>query len=365
MLASIFSEAGYRIGLFTSPHLEDFCERIRVGDLLITPEEVLRHAGSIRNAETETLTFFEVATAIAFLHFREARVDLAVVETGLGGRLDATNVVTPLVSVITSIGRDHTAVLGDSIEEIAYEKGGIIKPGVPVVAGPMPAEALEVIREQAAVKGARFVPLSMNLIPPNVRVGLAGDHQRWNGALASAVVEVLGATGGVSVPREAVWPPSRAVASAVPREAVLRGLENVRWPGRLETVSEEPWIILDGAHNPEAMRTACEFLENRLDGRRLKVVFGAMADKDLKGILAEIAPIASEIIVTAPRLKRAARPEDLAEVVKSLGREATPCTDVASALDRAVGSLTMEEVLLVCGSFVLVGEAKNWLRRNR
>ncbi len=345
MLASIFQEGGYRVGLYTSPHLEDFCERIRINGQFIDQEQVLKYARAVREVEDDPLTFFELATAIGFLHFAEEGVDLAVVETGLGGRLDATNVLKPLVSVITTIGRDHTQQLGSSVEEIAFEKAGIIKPGKPVVVGALPAEAMEVVREQAAVKGSRFVPLVMDLIPPNIQIGLEGAHQRRNANLALGVADVLAATGGPSVDRDAVW----------------RGLEEVRWPGRLETVSNEPWVVLDGAHNPDAMAAVREFLEENLDGRRLRLIFGAMADKDIRGMLAEILPLADEVIVTAPKLKRAASPEVLAEIVSPFDIEPVVCQDVSTALEKVSSEMAQDEVLLITGSFFLIGEAKKWL----
>lgn len=347
MLASILKEGGYSVGLFTSPHIEDFCERIQVGGALIRPDEVLKHARQVQEIEEEdSLTFFEMATAIGFLHFAEKGVDIAVVETGLGGRLDATNVLTPMASIITSIAKDHTAVLGDTLEEIAFEKAGIIKPAKPVVVGSMPAEAMEVIREQASKKGSRFVPLFMNLIPPNIVIGLEGEHQRRNAGLASAVIDVLSATGELMVNRDAVW----------------RGLETVRWPGRLETVSEEPWVLLDGAHNPDAMAAVRVFLEERLEGRGLKVLFGAMADKDVAGMFAEILPLAQELILTSPALERSASPESLLQSVGDFSGEVRQFQKVPEALKHEVTNLSEDEVLLVTGSFFVVGEARSWFR---
>lgn len=345
MIAAILEEAGYRTGLFTSPHLEDFCERIRVDGRLIDPEEVLKHARHIREVEDEPLTFFELATAIGFLYFAEARIDIAVVETGLGGRLDATNVVLPMLSLITTIGRDHTEHLGESIAEIAFEKAGIIKPGRPVVVGSMPDEAMEVIREQATKKGARFVPVVMDLIPPNIRIRLEGSHQRRNANLALGAVDVLNALGEIHVTREAIW----------------RGLGRVEWPGRLETVSEEPWILLDGAHNPDAMRMVREFLEENLGGRRLTVLFGAMRDKESAKMLAELAPLASEFLLASPQLERAAPAEALQSYLEGFEGEVRTYASIAEALEEALPLLSPEDVLLVTGSFYVVGEARRAL----
>jgi dihydrofolate synthase/folylpolyglutamate synthase len=345
MLAAILEEAGYKTGLYASPHLEDFCERIRVDGALIAPDEVLRHARHIRELEVEALTFFELATAIGFLHFAEAGVEVAVVETGLGGRLDATNVLTPVLSIITSIGRDHTAQLGEALEEIAFEKAGIIKPEKPVVVGSVPSEALEVIREQASKKNARFVPVVMDLIPPNIPISLEGAHQRRNANLALAAVDVLNAVGEMRVDRDAVW----------------RGLGNVRWPGRLETASEDPWILLDGAHNPDAMRIVREYLEENLGGRRLKVLFGAMADKEIGKMLAELAPLASEFLLVGTGLERAAPVGTLRALLDDFEGDVRAYPSVAAALEEELPLLASGEALLITGSFYVVGEARRAL----
>lgn len=344
MIASILREAGLQAGLYTSPHLIDFCERIRVGEELITSEKVLHYAKVIREVEEEPLTFFELATAIAFLHFAERKVPIAVIETGLGGRLDATNIVTPLISVITSIGLDHTTHLGTTIEEIAYEKAGIIKPGVPVAVGPIPPEAMEVVREAASVKGARLHPFNRTLVPDDIPLGLVGHHQIANACVAVATIHLLQ---GVKVDQEAVW----------------RGLESVSWPCRIETVSEAPWILLDGAHNVPAMRAVREFLEDCLEGRRLKVLFGAMADKDLKGILSELVPIADEFVFTTPRLKRSAEPGRLAEIASDFGKKCSVVDGVTNALESLLIELKNDDVLLITGSLFLVGEAKKWFEK--
>lgn len=357
MIASILKEAGLKVGLYTSPHLTDFCERIRIGDRLIGPDEVMHLVRAIREVEEEPLTFFELATAIAFLYFAEKRVDPAVIETGLGGRLDATNVITPLVSVITTIGLDHTQHLGDTLEKIAFEKAGIIKSGVPVVVGALPAEAMEVVL--SIVKAQRsFLPdltrpfdklrttLSLLRRGEGRGLSLAGRHQQTNAAIALKVVEVLNEKKDVDIHAE----------------AIRRGLANVRWPCRLETVQEKPWILLDGAHNPDAMRVVAEYLQENLKGRRLKVLFGAMADKDLDGILAEIVPIADEFVFTAPKLKRAASPGDLANLVQKWDMKNTVVEGVGEALKFAIDRLNLDEVLLVTGSLFVVGEARGRLQ---
>ena len=348
MIASILKSAGYQVGLYTSPHLVDFCERVQGKGSFISPGQVLHYARMIRAVEQEPLTFFELATAIGFLHFAEEKVDLAVIETGLGGRLDATNVITPLVSVITTIGMDHTQYLGDTIEQIATEKAGIIKEGLPVVVGELMPEAMKVVREVAFGRGSPFInPPS----PPfdkggkeRIFVSLAGAHQRQNAAVAVDVVREL-----------------QKQRHEIPESSVQRGLENVCWPGRLETVQERPWILLDGAHNPQAMAAVRQFLKEKLEGRRLKVLFGAMVDKDLPGILAEIAPITDQFIFTALPMKRAADPQRLSQIASTLGKDSVLIEDAAKAWESAVAGLKENEILLATGSFYLVGEIKRIL----
>lgn len=203
---------------------------------------------------------------------------------------------------------------------------------------------MEVVREQASVKGSRFVSLTMNLIPPNIQIGLEGAHQRRNANLAMGAIDVLNALGDLRVGRD----------------AMLRGLENVRWAGRLETISEEPWVILDGAHNPEAMRSVREYLEEHLQGRRLHVLFGAMADKDVVGMLRELEPLAPKLLAAAPAMKRALPAEEIVSRAVDLGMEASAAPDTVSALKEIAAIIDPDDVLLVTGSFYLVGEARKW-----
>ncbi|MBI4373412.1 MAG: bifunctional folylpolyglutamate synthase/dihydrofolate synthase [Deltaproteobacteria bacterium] len=388
MIASILRESGRRVGLYTSPHLIDFCERVqilRTGDSPaggpppaqlhcrgmaarqdpshISTDQVLHWAKIIHEVEdpADPLTFFELATAIAFLHYAREKVDIAVIEVGLGGRLDATNVITPLVSVITSIGLDHTGHLGGTIEKIAFEKAGIIKPGVPVVVGKLPEEAMGVMRRIASEKGSRVENPPSNISdlfrhPPLSKggIGTGGDHgggilncihQLQNAAVAVGVIEEL---------KKQDWP--------ISDHAIQAGLLKTQLPGRLETVQEEPWILLDGAHNPQAMAAVRLFLETRLEGRRLKVLFGAMADKDIQGVLSELSPITDQFIFTAPDLKRAADPESLIPIGSSLGIKSRALRGVREAFASATKDLQKNEVLLVTGSFYLVGEVRQRLK---
>lgn len=344
MLASVLQKTGLKTGLYTSPHLHDFCERIRVGAELISQEDVLLYARRIREVEEEPLTFFELTTAMAFLYFSSQKVEMAVIETGLGGRLDATNVITPLVSVITTLSRDHTEHLGETIEAIAFEKGGIIKPGIPVVTGLLPTEAKDVILRLCTERNSPWLPV-LESIPKTISLTLAGSHQIKNAAVALRVLDLL----------------IERYHFTITREVMQEGLASVSWPGRLETVSLRPWILLDGAHNAEAMQTVFEFVRDHLEGRRLTTLFGAMGDKNIEDMLRILAPITDEFVFTTSGLKRAATPESLrarAEIFKK------PCIvepDMVGALERTLSKMSPEGVLLATGSLVLVGGARQWL----
>ena len=362
MVATILREAGYKIGLYTSPHLIDFRERIQINGEMI-PEgtcrslvdelENVERLGALLAAPAERLSFFEFVTMIAFLHFARSAVDLAVIESGLGGRLDATNVITPLVSVITNIGLDHTAHLGETLEAIAFEKGGIIKPGVPVVCGAEEEGVLAVIREQAKKNGSAMVECrgsprggASPWAPPDT-ISLAGRHQQKNAATAVATIEVLRSQG---------W--------SIPDRVIGDGLRNVVWPGRLEQIGG---FLLDGAHNPPAMRVLKEYLGEAYAGRSIRLVIGLMADKDVDGILQEILPVVEVVTTTRPAMKRALNPSVLAEKVAGYGKQVRVTQSVSEALEKIdVGApLGAPYLVVITGSLFVVGEARSILKSIR
>ncbi len=360
-LASILAHAGIKAGLFTSPHLVSFTERIRVDGVEITEDEVVSLAGEIR-MKTEGLepTFFEVVTVMGFLHFMRKGVDWAVVEAGMGGRLDATNVLRPEATIITPIDIDHGEFLGESLTDIAREKAGIIKKGVPVVSASQLEGAGEVIASRAAEKGAAlslegrdfgfavkeqapgrvvFDYCSGGLSLPGLELPLSGAHQAQNASLAIQAFELI--TGGVGKKEG----------------AVREGLRALRWPGRLELVAEEPPVLLDGAHNPAAARALARTLKEQHLGpeSRLVLVVGVMSDKDADGILGPLLPLASEIILTAAASGRSAPPEALSRVAASQGFRSKTAATVGEALSMARRSGGM---VLVTGSFYTIGEAR-------
>jgi dihydrofolate synthase/folylpolyglutamate synthase len=366
MLDAAARAAGVRTGLYTSPHLERFAERFRVNGEPIGDDELLQLYRGLQERlpwafeGPQSLTFFELVTLLGFLHFAHARVELLVVEVGLGGRLDATNVLTPAVACITPIGDDHREFLGDTLGEIAREKAGILKPGRPAVIARQPPEALEAILARASEVGAPvslegrdfgIEPGSHGLIyqstpskPVEVELGLRGMHQRSNAAVALRALE-LAQTEGIPIP------PSAAV----------QGVATVWWPGRLETVGWNPEIILDGAHNPpgaEALASACREL---FPQRRIHLVLGVLADKNLDAILRPLAPIATRIVATTPHSPRALAAEALAARVPP-GAQVEVVPVPCEAVRHVRETCGDDDLVLVCGSLYLVGEVRSWLR---
>lgn len=357
LLHAVLSAAGYHVGLFTSPHLVDFRERIRLGARCISEEEVIEGVTAIR-ARVEPaairLTPFEMMTVLAFCAFARAQVDVAVVEVGLGGRLDATNVLSPLVAVITSIGLDHQAYLGHTLADIAREKGGIIKPGVPVVIGRVDPESRALLcglardngsvpylygrdftMQRASGVGADYQGLRWGV--SDVCLGLRGRFQLDNAAVALAALELIQESFPVALAH------------------VRRGLGDARWPGRLDVVSERPLVILDGAHNPQAVQTLVDALPAVVGGKRIKLLFGVMRDKDWRVMVPALAGIAAEVVVTRVQQARAEDPNILQEAFARLC-PVRVMPDAQEACRQLMAEVGSEEAVVVCGSLFLVGE---------
>ncbi len=373
MIASIAQASGLKTGLYTSPHLCSIRERIQVNGEMISEDafaalvaELLPHLEATGlEASRRYRTFFEILTAMALLHFTTVGVDLAVLEVGLGGRLDATNVATPLVSVITPISLDHTELLGNTIPLIAREKAGIVKPRGLVVVAPQPPEALDVIRDVCRAQGARLVDVEREVrwqpihwswegsvfdlegpvrSYPHLEIPLAGPHQILNAATAATTVEQLEAQGlQLSV------------------EGIYGGLRGVRWEGRLETVGRQPWTVLDGAHNRDSARRVREALAACFHYRRLILVLGISANKDLEGIVQELAPLAAVTIATRAEVPRAATPQRVAELAATWSAHVIVEEETRDALARACAEAGEEDLILVTGSLYLVGDAKRLL----
>ncbi|MBZ9714108.1 bifunctional folylpolyglutamate synthase/dihydrofolate synthase [Deinococcus multiflagellatus] len=352
-LAAMLGAAEIRAGLFTSPHLTRFTERFVVAGEECPEDEVAAALARVRPAaEAEGASFFEIVTALGALLFAEAGVQVAVLEVGLGGRLDATNALDPALSVITNVGLDHTAILGDTLEAIAAEKAGILRPGRPAVTGVSPSLQLILQAQgadlwalgteaQADVTGLDWAGSTVSLQSPAGQVTfhtpLLGEHGARNAALAALAAQRLGLTAA----------------------AMARGAATTRWPGRLEVM---PWqgrrVLLDGAHNPDGARALVQALQ-ALGVTRLPVVFGAAEDKDLSGVAAALAPLASHLILTRAALSpRSAAPATLAALFPNIPHTLTESPAQAlQALDRLMGDLS-SEAALVCGSLYLLGEVR-------
>ena len=335
MLDSVARAAGLRTGLYTSPHLVRFNERIQVSGQPITDDEVLAGLNLIREGikrSGSTPTFFEITTALGFLHFLTHRVDLVIMETGLGGRLDATNLITPLVSVLTSIDLDHQKILGDSRAKIAREKAGIIKPGVPVVSIAQTADVREVIDEVAASLGS---PVTYTTEPiTDFQIGLAGSHQRLNAAVA----------------RDAL----AAAKLGISAESLKIGLRWVFWPGRFQALDDR--LTIDGAHNLAASQRLVQTWSECYPGISPTVVFGGLRDKDLNEMLAALAPIAARFLLVPVKNPRS---EDPASIKLPNGIPGDVFPGVQEAVEAA---RKLAEPILVTGSLFLVGEVLSWVQ---
>jgi dihydrofolate synthase/folylpolyglutamate synthase len=348
MLESIYRAAGLRVGLFTSPHLISFRERIQVNRQLIPEVAVVRLVGELQPLLEQFPTghhptFFEVVTVMALKFFAEQKCDLVIWETGLGGRLDATNIVMPLTAVITNIALDHQQWLGDTIEKIAAEKAGIIKPGVPVITAADEPEALAVIEKTARGKNAPLIKVAqasrLHAAAGTAALSLMGDHQQLNGALAAATVKTL--------------------QNKIPvNEAVVRtGLETVNWPGRLQLVTRPSGqkILLDGAHNVAGAKVLRQALEKYFGGTRRLLILGVLQDKDWRHICETLAPLAVRISTVSVSSERTADARELAAACRAVNSTAEIVA--CDSLREALGKIASDDFVVVTGSLYLVGEA--------
>jgi len=359
VLSSILSAGGHRTGLFTSPHLISFTERIRIDGAEIAEEEVARLAGRVMAAAPEGTTFFEIITALAALHFAEAGVRLAVFEAGMGGRLDATNALDGMLTLITPVSLDHTDYLGSRVAEIAVEKAGICKAGSPIVSARQEPEAARVIERHAREIGSPlyicddsfeagwqegtlwYRGLGFNL--QGLKPGVSGAYQKGNTACALAAAELLSGAGFPLAP----W-------------ALAAGVERACWPGRMESFPGTPRLLLDGAHNPAGAAALAEALAE-IPRRRLIMVVGVMGDKELSGMLAPLLPLADALFAVAPAIDRALPAAKLASFCRLAGVRAHDAGSVARGIALARAEAAADDLILVCGSLFTVGEARGIL----
>lgn len=342
MIASIMTAAGYSVGLYTSPHLVRFNERIRINGTMISDKDLLQYTELLRpEIERTNATFFEATTAIAFKYFSDKNVDLAVIETGLGGRLDATNVLSPLVSVITSIGKDHMEQLGTTITSIAGEKAGIIKRKVPVVIGSMSAPAKKVIRSVALRNQSPLIDASRLTLPKGTVVQLTGKHQRMNAQCAVAAVNYLSPSFLVG---------DRAVLTGLAQTTRLSGLR-----ARQEMLDTHPRILLDAGHNADGIQTLVEGLRKRKESK-LVIIFGVMKDKDLHPILKNLKTLSPIVVATQPIGERSLPAKELFQECNKMKlscRLAESSVDALSIGRRLSGK---KGLLVITGSHYLIGE---------
>ena len=357
MTESVLREAGYVTGLYTSPHLVDFGERIRVCGEKISNEDFLELAVEVKHhademlRESKKLTFFELTTVIAFSHFARKGVEIAVVEVGMGGRLDSTNVITPEVCAITPISMEHAEFLGDTISKIAAEKAGIIKPGIPVVSSRQTKDAMEVIKSKAdtitvAGEDSAFDIISSDAsgtkifseaLGMDLSVPLIGRYQGDNCALAALLIQVLMNKG-----------------IYIPDDAIFRGLQNTKWPGRLETVSFSPRIIIDCTHTPAGAKAVASEVK-RIFGEVI-LVFGILKDKDVKSVAEEFGQISKEVFTVEPNTGRALPAELTAESFESYTKVQI-CSSLREAIFAAKDKAGTDGVVLITGSLYIAGEA--------
>ncbi|MDO8722634.1 MAG: folylpolyglutamate synthase/dihydrofolate synthase family protein [Syntrophales bacterium] len=358
MTASILREAGYRIGIYTSPHLVDLRERIRVNGEMITEEALDALIDEARGHVREDVTYFEVLTAVAFLHFCRMKVDIAVLEVGLGGRLDATNVVKPVVSVISNISLEHREYLGNRLRDIAREKAGIIKDKGVCITAAKQKPVLEIFNETCRERRAKLYRLGEHIRTRRHRNGvfdyygisknykglncsLPGKHQIENAALALAAIEILTNSG---------FP--------VDDSAIYGGMQKTHWEGRLEILQSAPWLVVDGGHNPAGVSVLCRALKNDFSYRHLILVFGVLHDKNFPLMLKNIAPLAHRIIITKPESERAVSTSELAGIASLYNDYVEVIEPTGQALKRALYLAGRHDLICVTGSLYLVGEIK-------
>jgi len=363
MLEAILLKAGLKVGFYTSPHLVSFTERFRINRESIPKDTAASLIREVYEAisHKEPPTFFEFTTAMTLLYFSRENVDISIIEVGMGGRLDATNVISPMVSIITNIGFDHQHFLGDTIIDIAKEKGGIIKKDIDLVTAVNQPPVVKLFESLCKKKGApfrrvgrdaRYRRLPSGLLGyyglhdrfTNLTVGLKGRFQHRNAAVALLTLEILKRKG-----------------ITLSDEAILSGLADPLWPGRLEEVASHPTIILDGAHNPSAMRSLAHAISNDFHFENLILVVGIMEDKDIKHILAEIVPLAHRVIYTRPSYYRAANPRHVIEVASKWGKDGEVHVPLSSAIERARTMAGKGDLIVITGSLFTVGEAKSYL----
>ncbi|KNZ69576.1 bifunctional folylpolyglutamate synthase/ dihydrofolate synthase [Thermincola ferriacetica] len=375
-ISGILQAAGYRVGVFTSPHLHSYTERYTINNVTISEEAMARYIVFLKpyldkmvEDGYEHPTEFEVCTALAFQYFYDQKVDYVVLEVGLGGAIDSTNVVVPLVSVITNVAMDHMDYLGHSIREIAEVKAGIIKLNGLAVTAVQDPEALEVISRTARERNARLIEVykeakweitdssvwgqtfnlnTSNRTYKNVRIGLLGHHQIVNAVTAIVTVEAL-----------------ETLGVQIGQDAVENGMASVKWPARLEIMQRQPMVIIDGAHNVHGAKSLRNALQEVFSYDKLILVFGMLGDKEREKVVAELAPLAAKVVITRPNSPRAGQWDKVAEEVKKYVNDVRVIEDIHQAVDTAVKIAEPGDLVCITGSLYMVAEAREYFMENK
>lgn len=369
-ISSILMSQGYRVGIYTSPYIERFTERIKINDTEISQEDVARLVTEIKPLINKLIeegldhpTEFELITACAFKYYKENNVDFVVLEVGLGGRFDATNIIKPLTSVITTISYDHVNILGDTLGKIAYEKAGIIKENTPVVIYPQEEEAMEVLLKVAEDKNAPVFMVSDSNVEiindgidgikfnvkgkysyEDIEINLLGEHQVYNALTALTAIEVI-----------------RRLGYKIGDRAIYDGLKKAKWPARFEVLKKHPYIVLDGGHNIQGIKALVKSVKKYFPNKTVKVVCGMLKDKNYNEMLEELFKISSSFITVTPNSPRSLTSEELSIVIKKYSKESIAAQSVDEAVSLMLTSLKDDEVALFCGSLYMIGEARTIL----
>jgi dihydrofolate synthase/folylpolyglutamate synthase len=365
-LASILKGSNYKVGLFTSPHLIRFNERIQINNKPVPNKSIVEAYEALKNVSSGNRepTFFEYSTAMALYEFGKQQVDWAVVETGMGGRLDATNIIKPALTIISNISLEHRTYLGNTIKEIAGEKGGIIKNKIPVVTGAKQKSAVATLKDIASEKSAPFYRLGEHFKVRrnknnkftyygikntwhNLYTRLPGDYQIDNAAIVLAACELLDKN-----------------KAEIPLNSIQKGLEKNRWPGRLEIVSDNPLIILDGAHNLIATRSLVKYLTKNLAGRKITLIAGILDDKPYSSMIKTLCSVCRRAILTKPKINRALPPEKLYPSAKQVISDVKIIPKVNDAIKHTLKTTPKYDIICIAGSLYLVGEAKKFFEKN-
>lgn len=373
MISQILIESGYKVGMYTSPYLEEFEERIQINGENIPKDRLASVITKVSVAvekiveEWGSPTEFEIITCAMFLYYYEEKIDYAVIEVGLGGRMDSTNVITPLVSVITSISFDHMGILGDTLEKIAYEKGGIIKEGVPVVLYPQEEEAENVIRDICSGKDSFLIKVDKYCVKEvenlynvkyqkfiitteekeyNVQLSLLGVHQILNSAVVLNAIEQLQHQG-----------------VQIKEEHIKEGLKKVKWAGRMEIMQNNPMVLLDGAHNIDGINKLSENVKKYFKYNNLILIIGILADKQVEEMIKTITPLAHKVIAITPHSYRAENAEKLGEIIKKYNNSYEKIEDYKEAYVKALSYCGKDDMVLVCGSLYMIGDMRKIVRQ--